>query len=259
VRKNYEIAGPVRTLLQRKPSRLSASSLSHHRDFDSFDVEFSPDGLVLTEISYRYDGQVLDVTRFEYDAENRAVRSTTEDGKAVVLSTSDFEYQPNSREEVRRDASGLVNRICSDEFDGERPLVLASFLEDGTPVTRKVFEYRGGKLVGSVGTYWGFNGSESHRWITQYDALERIERTYGEKADGTPLGDGKYHYVYGADGRLWKHTYFNEFDDTPISMDVNSYVDDARGNWVQRNCTTVWKNDSRRATKLTTRRITYFD
>jgi hypothetical protein len=258
VKKDYEVVGSVHTLSQRKQSRLSSSSLSHLRDFDSFDVGFSSEGLVLTETAYRYDGKVLDMTRFEFDAEKRVVRSITTDDKGVVLTTSDFQHELNRSKETRRDATELVSRIFTNEFDGERPLTLASFLGDGKPVTRKVFEYRERKLVSSVGEYWGVTGELSSRWISSYDEFERLKMTRGQKPDGTPLGDGKYKYEYDGDGRLSECSYLNEFTDEIASVETYTYIEDVRGNWIERMGVHQWSNNRHRTQNLMTRALTYW-
>jgi hypothetical protein len=259
VRKHYDVTGPVRRLTQLRERRTALAPLDHLIDFDSFQIEFSSEGLVLVATRYRFDGVVGDVERFEYDVQRRVIGTVKTDGAGAPLSSCTVEYEADGKTSVTRNAGGEAIHRHVNELEGERPLVLASFRADGTPLTRKEFEYRDGELVGSIGTYWGALGGVSHRWVTQYDEFERILRTRGEKADGSPLGDGKYKYNYGDGGRLWKLWTFSDFEEKAQSVETYTYVDDERGNWIERRGVHVWRSDNRKTTNLTTGELLYED
>ena len=259
MRKNYDVTGPVRRLTQRRERRTALASLDHLIDWESFQIEFSSEGLVLVETRYRFDGVVGEVERFEYDMQRRAIGTVKTDGAGAPLSSCTVEYEADGKTSVMRNAEGEAIHRHVKEFEGECPLVLASFRADGTPLARKEFEYRDGKLVGSMGTYWGALGGVSRRWVTEYDELERILRTRGEKEDGSPLGDGKYKYEYGDRGRLWKLWTFSDFEDKAQSVEIYTYVDDERGNWIDRRGVHVWRSDTRKTTNSATRELLYED
>jgi hypothetical protein len=259
VKRNYDVTGPVRRLTQRRERRTALASLDPLLDFHSFQIEFSPDGLVLVNTRYRFDGAASDVERFAHGVRGRLIGTVKTDGAGAPLSSCILEYESDGKVSVTRNAKGEVICKHTSEFDGDKPMVLASLQADGTPLTRKEFEYRHGKLVASIGTYWGAGGVVSHRWVTQYDEFERILRTHGEKADGSPLGDGKYKYEYCDRGRLWKLWTFSDFEQKAQSIETYTYLDDERCNWIERRGVHVWRSDNPKITTVTTRELRYGD
>jgi len=69
--------------------------------------------------------------------------------------------------------------------------------------------------------YYIPNGTLIEKWISSCHGPGRISKTYGLKADGTPLGDGKYEYD--AEGRESRICPLDEFDPKqPISIRISS-------------------------------------
>jgi hypothetical protein len=227
---------------------------------DNFDVEFSATGLVLLENSYTYSVSLYRSTRFEYDADGRLIRCTERDSGGGPVSVSERQYSPGKCEWIERDAGGCVVCRGLDEYDGERLVRLSLWGFDNSIRRIKSFEYSGNMLSHAESCYHKVDGSLYERAVTEYDSLGRVSRTYGLKADGSPVGDGKYTFEYDPDGRVSKVWTFDEFtnDDTATSVTLSQYVDDAQGNWIEHHECHVWRKDAHQSRKLTTRTLTYY-
>jgi len=259
VRKNYDVTGPVRALTQRRENLTALKSLGNSFDPEFYQIEFSVEGLVRAKTRFRGDGEVYDAERFEYDPTGRITRIVVADSAGQLISSTEFEYPANGKRGVTRNPNGVVIRTCADEFEADRPTVVSSFEADGTPMTRKEFEYRGGRLFRTVASYYAPNDVRFHRWISIFDDRERVQESHGEHVDGSPLGDGKYTYEYRDDGRLWKHSCLNEFTDEVSSVETYSYSDDTRGNWVEKRGIRLWRNKDLPQSSLWTRELSYYE
>jgi len=146
-----------------------------------------------------------------------------------------------------------------EEYDGERLIRISSFDSDDKPRTNKIFEYSDNRLARADSQYYLADGALGERWLTEYDSDGRIARTYGLKADGSPLGDGKYSFEYDGRGRRAKVWTYNEFDgsNTASSVTIYEYVDDELGNWIEQRKRHLWRNDSYESKNITTRKLTY--
>ena len=124
----------------------------------------------------------------------------------------------------------------------------------------KTFRYADGKLAGSESCFFASDGTLSERWLTDYDSNSRVLSTYGLKADGSPLGDGKYSYEYDEEGRKTKVWTFSEFAADPVaaSVTIYEYVNDQLGNWIERQESYIVRDGAHRSKQLTTRTLTYF-
>jgi len=114
--------------------------------------------------------------------------------------------------------------------------------------------------VKSESLYYLLDGTVCEHWLADYDSEERIHKTYGLKADGSPLGDGKYLYEYDQEGRRSKIWTFNEFghDNIATNVTIYEYVNDDIGNWLERHEYHLWRDDSYQSKRLTTRTLTYY-
>jgi hypothetical protein len=259
----YAVKGCVRRLEQRKQRkqlRDNPDPLSQTLDLWSFDVEFSLSGKVLQKTSYTYGGAVYRSTRFEYDEAERLIRTTNFASTGVGLASSELAYTDGKCTWINRDATGVVTSRGVDEYNGEHLTLMSSFDDHDRPKTVKSFEYLDNKLAKSDSRYFLPDGTWYERWLTDYDSQGRVLRTHGLKADGSPLGDGKYLHEYDEEGRLSKLWTFSEFDDDNIASNVTiyQYVNDERGNWIERCEFHLWRNDSYQSKTTTTRMLTYY-
>jgi hypothetical protein len=124
----------------------------------------------------------------------------------------------------------------------------------------KKFEYSDGRLIKSDSLSHLPDGTIYEHWLTGHDSQGRIYRTYGLKGDGSPLGDGKYLYEYDKEGRRSKTWTFDEFggDKLVTSVTIYGYVKDEVGNWIERHEYHLWRDDSYRTKRLTTRTLAYY-
>jgi YD repeat-containing protein len=257
----FEVKGSVRTLEQRKQAKQDPQDLLRRvRDLDSFDVEFSPSGQPILETSYTHSGSVHRCTRFEYNEAGRLVRTVSVDGAGNKLDSSELTYAESKCVWVNRDALGAVANHGADEYSGKDLLSTSSFDNENRLRRVKTFEYSGGRLVKSDSIHCLPDGTVYERWLADYDSEGRIHKTYGLKADGSPLGDGKYVYEYDREGRRSKTWTFSEFADDNLATNVTiyEYVNDEIGNWIERHEYHLWRNDSYQSKRLITRTLTYY-
>lgn len=257
----FGVKGSIHKLEQHKQRKQDPRDrLKHVLDPDSFDVEFSPSGKVVVETSYMRNGSVHRCTRFEYDETGRLIRTTSVDGTGNKLGSSELTYVESKCIWVNCDAGGMVSNHGVDDYSGSRLISTSIFDKDNSLKRVKNFEYSDNKLVKSDSLYYLPDGNAYERWLTDYDSEERIHRTYGLKADGSPLGDGKYLYEYNQEGRRTKIWTFNEFgdDNTATAVTTYEYVDDKVGNWIERREYHLWRDDPYQSKCLTTRTLTYY-
>lgn len=259
----YAVKGRVHRLeqrKQRKQSRDNPDTLSQTLDLWSFDVEFSLSGNVLQKTSYTYGGAVYRSTHFEYDEGERLIRTTSFDSAGARLASSELAYTDGKCTWINRDATGVVTSRSVDEYNGEHLTLISSFDDHDKPRTVKSFEYLDNKLTKSDSRYFLPDGAIYEHWLTDYDSQGRVLRTHGLKADGSPLGDGKYRYEYDEEGRMSKVWTFSEFDDDNLASNVTiyQYVNDNRGNWIERCEFHLWRNDTCQSKTTTTRVLTYY-
>ena len=254
----YDVKGCVRRIEQRRP-RLSG--LQHIRDFESFDVEFSPAGQVVQTIHYTMSGRVRGSERFMYN-EAGVTASFCFDAAGVQTTYTEYQYDSKGRQVgwVSKEASGAANRRCAREYAGELLSSVAVFQANGVPLWKKAFEYSGATLQKSLSKYYAPNGDLNEEWISNYDSNGRVELTFGLTAEGKPLGDGKYRFEYDAEGRLIKTLSLSEWtnDSVPESVTLFEYTVDDVGNWIERHRRFRFKSDSAWGTQLTTRKISYY-
>jgi len=255
---SYDVKGCVRKIEQRR-SRLSV--LQHVRDFESFDVEFSPAGQVIQTIHYTMSGRVHGSERFTYN-EAGVTGSFCFDAAGSQTTSTDYKYDGEGRQVgwVSKEASGAATRRCVREYAGELLSSVAVFQANGVPLWKKVFHYSGATLQKSRSKYYAPNGNLNEEWISDYDSNGRVQLTFGLTAEGKPLGDGKYRFEYDAEGRRTKTLTLNEWtdDSVPESVTVFEYTVDDVGNWIERHQRFRSKSDSAWRTQVTTRKIFYY-
>lgn len=258
---NYELKGCVRRLEQRRQSKPLTPRIDKSRDFESFDVEFSPIGQVQNLTTYTRTGAVDGSERHIYDEMGNLISIVAFDGGGVQTTTTEFEYDKEQRrvEWIVRDFSAALLRRGTDQYFGDLLISLATFRPDGLPIALKTFEYAEKRLLKSVSQFYGFDGRLSERWISAYDSAGRLIETFGLKEDGKPLGDGRYMYEYDKEGRKYRVSSFNEgsHDDTPNVVSDFVYKCDEQGNWIERREYRRLRSESHRRETLSTRKLVY--
>jgi hypothetical protein len=254
----YDLKGCVRRMAQRNQRNFALHGLDQKPNHDSFDVEFSPTGQVLRRTDYTYGSEVCRSYRFEYDDAGRLIRSLEFDSIGAEKAVSELVYSEGKCAWSSRDAVGIVTGRGLDEYVGERLILSSTFDTSGRPRVLKSFEYSEGLLSQSVSKFYGYDGKCSQQWITRYDAAGRVAETFGLKADGSPLGDGKYAYEYDAEGRRIKVWSFNDWEVVSSAVTISEYVYDESGNWIERNDYHRSKSDSHSTRRVTTRTLTYY-
>jgi hypothetical protein len=254
---NYDLKGRVRTLEQRSPWKYGLDNLPNH---ESFDVEFSPTGQVLQQTDYTNASAVYKSWRFIYDDAGRHIRTVQFDGAGAEVAISEFERAEGRRVCTTRDATGVVTGRDVDEFVGNLLTLLGTYDASGRPKRLKSFEYAEGKLSRSVSKYYGCDGKFSEQWITSYDSAGRVAETFGLKADGSPLGDGRYTYEYDDEGRKHKILSYNDLAGPNIPNSIRSFVYqcDEHGNWTERTEYHRFRSDCDWTKRITTRKLTYY-
>jgi hypothetical protein len=256
----YGIKGCVHRLEQRKHLKFSIDGLDKKPNHDSYDVEFSIAGQVLQEITYNYGGTPCRSTKFDYDDAGRLTRTSAIGSTGVEIAVSELAYSKGKCTWVNRDATGTITSRGIDEYDGEHLILLSTFDGRDRPKTVKSFEYLENKLTKSDSRYFLPDGTMCERWLTDYDSQGRVRRTHGLKADGSPLGDGKYLHEYDEEGRIGKVWTFTEFgnDNIASSVTIYEYATDDVGNWIERREFHLWRNDTYQSKGTTTRKLTYY-
>jgi|SRR5579859_2975229 len=256
----YGTKGCVHRLEQRKHLKFPVDGLDQTPNHDSFDVEFSVTGQVLQEITFNYGGATFRSTRFEYDEAGRLTRTVESDNTGAEVAFSERVYSEGRCTWINRDSTGMITSHGVDEYNGEYLVLLSTFDGQGRPKRVKSFEYLDSKLTKSDSQYYLPDGVMHERWLTDYDSEGRVHRTHGLKADGSALGDGKYLHEYDEEGRISKLWTFNEFDDddTAGNVTIYQYLNDDRGNWIERREFHIWRKDSYQSKTTTTRKLTYY-
>lgn len=256
----YGVRGRVHRLEQRKQLKFDLGPLDQTPNHSSFDIEFSLTGQILQKTSLTYGGAVYRSTRFEYNEGGRLIRTEEFDSAGMAIGVSEFVYSDGKCAWIYRDAAGTIMSRGVDEYDGEHLILTTGCDGQNRRKTSKAFEYAGCRLAKSDSRYYLPDGVLYERWLTDYDSEGRVLRTYGLKADGSPLGDGKYLYEYNGEGRESKVWTFNEFGDDTIasSVTIYEYTNDDRGNWIDRREFHLWRNDSYQSKTSTTRKLEYY-
>jgi hypothetical protein len=255
---NYNVKGPVLKLEQRKPC---FPGFEHFVDYHSFDVEFSPSGQVVHFTQYTGAGDVFRSECHSYDPSGKLARSLEFDSAESGAGATDYEHDSDGKRSgwTKRDKSGAIIGRGVEEHDGKLLVSLVSFRANDLLLRRKTFDYSDNKLVQSTSTYYIPNGDVAERWISTYDAEARISQTFGLKADGKPLGDGRYVHEYDPEGRESQVLSFNDSaDDTePNHIWRFAYNSDEHGNWIERCERSRFRNDPNWRKTVTTRKLTY--
>jgi hypothetical protein len=256
----YGVKGCVQRLEERKQLNFTTGGLDQTSNHSSFDVEFSPTGQILRKTCYTFGGVACRSERFEYDDAWRLIRTLEFDSSGVEVAASEVVYSQGKCEWTRRNGAGILTGRGVDQYDGEHLILTSTCDAQNRPKTVKTFEYFGNRLAKSDSRYYLPDGAVYERWLTDYDSQARVLRTYGLKADGSPLGDGKYLYEYNDEGRKSKIWTFDEFgeDNIASSVTIYEYVNDILGNWIDRSEFHLWRNDSYKSKVITSRKLTYY-
>lgn len=255
----YNVKGPVLKLEQRKPC---VPGLEHLVDHNSFDVEFSPSGQVVHFTQYTGAGVVFRSGCHSYDQSGKLARSLEFDSTELAAGAIDYEYNSDGKRVgwTKRDKSGAVTGRGVEEYVGSLLASLVSFRANDVLLRRETFDYLDGKVAQSISTYYSPSGDVAERWISTYDAEERIAETFGLKADGKPLGDGRYVFEYDPEGR---ESSVLSFDDSADDIEPNhikriAYKNDEHGNWIERCEFGRSKSDADWRKTVSTRKLTYY-
>ena len=254
----YGVRGRVHTLEQRKSWKIGLEHLPNH---DSFDVKFSPPGQTLRITNYDMAATAIGSEHFDYDCLGKLIRCVEFDASGLKTSSSDFIYgSQESRVVIKRKPSGEVISRIVEAYEGNLLLSLTTYDEKGRLKREKTFQYAGDKLTKSDSRYYLPDNTLCEQYISGYDSEGRVARTYGLKADGTPLGDGKYIYEYDDEGRKCKVWSFTEFadDDKANAVTTYEYETDEFGNWVERREFHQSRGYSDWSKGITTRKLTYY-
>ena len=259
---NYDVQGQVRRIEQPVQNADHLKNFQHLRDFDSFDVEFSPSGQVVQQTNYTIGAKVHDSKTFIYGERGQIVRTLEFDGVGTQFRSTDFQYD-NERRCVgwtTRDSSGILMRRCVQRYVGELLVCSATSDANGMPTRQEDFEHTGSNLAKSVCRFYGPDGSLHETWTSHHDAQGRLIETFGLTSKGNPLGDGRYTFEYGADGRKCKTWSFNDLSDdrVPNAVTVFEYKSDDVGNWVERRAFQRFRTSTRWAETVTNRKLAYF-
>ena len=259
---NYDVKGPVRSLRQRREYKPLTPTVDGLRDFESFDVEFSPEGLVQKLRTYTRMGEFDGSEQYLYDPTGTHIRTLKFDKAGIQLSISELEHGAGQGrvQWITRGMSGDLLGRSVDEYRDELLISDTTFQSNGLPLVQKAFDYAGSKLAHAVSLYYGIDGNLAERHISTYDSEGRLAETYGLKPNGKPLGDGRYRYEYDANGRKCRVLTFSEFSeiDVPSHISEFTYKCDERENWVE--CRKLWafRADSHWRETVTFRQIDYY-
>ena len=262
MRVNYDVRGRVHRLEQRAQRRESLKNLHHVPDFDSFDVEFSSSAQVIQQIRYTFGGEVHDSKRFIYGERGELVRTLEFDGTGREHLGTDYQCDSEGRcvGWAVYDSAGVLTRRCIQRYANELLVSSATTDAKGLWIRKDDFEYAESNLVKSVSKYYGLDGILGERWLSHYDEQGRLIETFGLRANGDPLGDGRYTFDYDSDGRKLKTLSFNDLseDKDPNAVTVFEYKSDEAGNWVEQHAFHRFRSDARWTERITHRKLTYF-
>jgi hypothetical protein len=254
----YDVKGRVHKFEQRKVWNIG---LEHLTNPDSFDVEFSPSGQVLRKTTYNMAGAVMGSVHFHYNDSGKTSRSLEFDGTGKQIHSNDFVHQTDGNRVITAsETDGKFAGRTTDVYEGNLLLSFRSYDADNLLKREKTFQYAGSKLQTSDSRYYLPDGTLVEQWLSSYDAEGRIAETYGLKANGKPLGDGKYRCEYDSEGRtdrVW--TYNDTVPDEPASgIKIYEYETDEAGNWVARREFYQSRGDSSWSMMTTSRKFTYY-
>lgn len=256
----YEVKGRVHTLKQRRENT-SFPAIDGYRDRHSFDIEFSPAGLIQRLNSYTNGAEFDGSEVYSYDDQRRLVRIVQYDRHGVQTGSESYEPIKNTGRSKweRHGVFGDLLTRGEDEYLDGKLIVAATFQANGLPLLRKNFEYDGNKLARSNSAYYGIGGSLAERWISTYDSVGRLGETYGLTADGEALGDGLYRYEYDSAGRKNRMLSFNDCDDSHVPNRISEflYKSDQEGNWIEQLELSRSSSDDSWSERLTWREIAY--
>jgi hypothetical protein len=255
----YDVKGRVHTLEQR--TNWNLRQLDRLLNHDSFDVEFSPSGQVLQVTTYNMAGGVIGSNHFEYGNSGKTSRSLQLDSAGRQIHTTKFFYETQgNRVTTTSETDGKFAGRTIEVSEGSSLLSFASYDSGGLLRREKTFHYAGSALQTSDSRYYLSDGTLLEQWLSSYDAQGRIVETYGLKADGKPLGDGKYKFDYDSEGRPSRTGTFNEYEheEQAIAIKRYEYETDESGNWTARHEQWRSRGDSAWSTKITTRKLTYY-
>jgi hypothetical protein len=234
MREKYGVKGPVRRIEQRRFLDLGLPDLP---DYERFDVEFSPSGRTLRLTRYNMAGNAIDSEQLLYDRSDEVCRIAKFDGCGKPARSIDLARRiDGNRITTVAESDGKFDGRTVEIFDGTLLLSFASYDENDHLKIEETFQYSGGKLQTSESRYYIPDATLIEKWRSSYDSKGRIAKTYGLRADGTPLGDGKYKYEYDLEGRESRIWTLDEFDpnEQPISITIYEYESDVSGNWIER-------------------------
>jgi hypothetical protein len=255
----YEIKGFAHILEQRKPC---STSIEHLQSFDNFDVEFSLSGCVLQITKYSGALAICGSERFACNDSERVIRIVQFDREGAETCITDIEYEKDGSQVAKtaRNPSGDVTGRTVEVHEGNRLLSVAAYEASGQLKSRKIFQYAGSALVRSDSKYFDSDGGIGTHWISTYDSNGRVAERVGLKADGTPLGDGKYKYEYDAEGRKSRVSTFTEFggDEAASGLKIYEYTCDGFQNWIERREFHKFSSDLRWLKTVTTRKLAYY-
>jgi hypothetical protein len=235
--------------------------LEHLPNRDSFDVEFSPAGQILRLTTYNMAGAVIGSEHFEYNNSGKMSRSLEFDSTGHQIHSNDFVHQTQGNQVITtNETEGKFAGRTVEVYEGNLLLSFVWYDGDDRLKREKTFQYAGSGLQTSDSRYYLPDGTLVEQWLSSYDSEGRIHRTHGLKAEGSPLGDGKYLYEYNGEGRVSRVWTFREFDDnnTASSVTIHEYVNDDFGNWIERREFHLRRNDSYQSKTTTTRKLAYF-
>jgi len=253
-----DVQGQAHTLEQRREDQFGNPDLPDPRNFD---VEFSSSGLVLQLTTRTTSGGFHRSERFVYGDAGELLRSVITNRSGVESEITDFIRESDERQIwTTRDFSGVVVGNGVTQYSNGLAVRSTSFRSGAMSVDKRI-EYVKGKLSKRVSEYYGFNGALSERWIAIFNESERVIENFGLKADGRPLGDGKYVYEYDSAGRTYRVLSFNDLADENIPNYIRgfTYVCDEKGNWIERREYSLFRDDGRWQQSITTRRLSYHE
>lgn len=255
----YGLKGFVHTLEQRK-NWLFGSGIDHFSNHESFDLEFSPTGQIVSEISYTYSAEIYGSTYFVYDDVGRLSRAIEFDETDTETAITEYEYSQGKCAWIRHDEAGIVTMRGLKEYEGTSLTFSGTYGPDGFPRYLQSFEYKETTLIKKIGKIHGPDGELYEISTFNFDALGRLRETFGLRPDGKPVGDGRYTFEYDEEGRQLRELSYNDLDDSDVPNSIKrfTYVSDRHGNWIERNDYHRFWSESNWRKHKTTRKLTYY-
>jgi hypothetical protein len=131
---HYEVKGYVRILKQRREYRPVTPEIDRHRDRESFDIEFSREGLVQELSAYNHLGELDCHEVPSYDLEQRLIRTLKYDSRGDLAAVMSYEYSDGGgrAEWNERDVAGQLLASGVDEYRGKELISMARFPVDSS-------------------------------------------------------------------------------------------------------------------------------